>query len=153
MPKNFDLIIQAFNKLKLPLKVYGTGFQEEYLRSIAGPNIEFVGVVKNEERNRLMAGAKAFIAAAADEDFGITPVEAMASGCPVIAYRGGGYLETVVEGKTGEFFDKPTSEALAKVIESFDHRKYKAEDCRIWAQKFSKERFKKEILEFIKDLQ
>lgn len=153
MPKNFDLIIQAFNKLKLPLKVYGTGFQEEYLKSIAGPNIEFVGVVTNEERSRLMAGAKAFIVAATDEDFGITPVEAMANGCPVIAYRGGGYLETVVEGKTGEFFDEPTHEALAKVLKSFNHKKYKLENCRSKAQKFSKERFKKEILEFIKGLQ
>lgn len=153
MPKNFDLIIKAFNELGLPLKVYGTGFQEEHLKSIAGPNIEFLGIVDNEERNRLMAGAKAFIVAAVDEDFGITPVEAMAAGCPVIAYRGGGYLETVVEGKTGEFFNKGTPEALVKILKAFDHKKYKPENCRFQAQKFSKERFKKEILEFIKGLQ
>lgn len=150
LPKNFDLVIKACNQLKLPLKIYGTGLQEEFLRSMAGPTIEFVGVVGNEERNKLMAGAKAFVVAATDEDFGITPVEAMAVGCPVIAFRGGGYLETVVEGKTGEFFDKPTAESLAKALKNFKPQKYSPRDCRQQALKFSKERFTKEIKEFVK---
>ncbi|HUV71468.1 MAG TPA: glycosyltransferase [Clostridia bacterium] len=149
MPKNFDLVIQAASKLNLPLKVYGTGFQGEYLRSIAGPTVEFVGSVSEEEKFRLMAGCLAFVAAATDEDFGMTPVEAMAAGRPVIAYRGGGYLETVVEGKTGEFFDEPALKSLVKTLNNFKPKKYHSEDCRQQARKFSKERFIKEMKEFI----
>jgi glycosyltransferase involved in cell wall biosynthesis len=151
MPKNFDLVIKAINKLKLPLKVYGSGFQEEYLRSMAGPTVEFVGAVGNKEKSRLMAEAKAFIVAATDEDFGITPVEAMAMGTPVIAFHGGGYLETVVEGKTGEFFDEPTVESLVKTLKSFNPKKYNPEDCRRQARKFSKERFIKEVKKFVEE--
>lgn len=152
LPKNFDLIIKACNELKVPLKIYGSGLQEEYLKSIAGPTVEFVGSVENEERNKLMRGAKAFIAAAVDEDFGITPVEAMAAGRPVIAYRGGGYLETIVEGKTGFFFEEATVEELVRVLRVFEEgegRKIRPEDCRKQAEKFSKERFKKEFREFV----
>jgi len=151
-PKNFDLIVKAFNQLKFPLKIYGTGSQVEYLKSIAGPKIEFVGVVTNQERNRLMARAKAFVAAATDEDFGITLVEAMAGGCPVLAYRGGGYLETVVEGKTGEFFSPATPKALEQKLKNFNPARYSPQDCHRQAQKFSQERFKKEILELVKNL-
>lgn len=150
LPKNFDLVVKACNQLKLPLKIYGDGLQRESLESIAGPTVEFLGTVSNEERQELMAGAKAFIVAATDEDFGMTPVEAMAAGRPVIAFRGGGYLETVVEGKTGEFFNESTAEALAKTLKSFDPMKYKPEDCRKQAEKFSKERFKKEIDSLVK---
>lgn len=153
MPKKFDLIIKAFNQLKWPLKIYGIGSQAEYLKSIAGPNIEFLGAITNEERNQLTAKAKAFVVAATDEDFGITPVEAMACGCPVIAYRGGGYLETVIEGKTGEFFSPATPEALVEKLKSFKPNQYRPQDCRRQAEKFSKERFKKEILELVKNLQ
>ncbi len=151
LPKNFGLIVKACNELKVPLEIYGDGLQKEYLKGIAGPTVEFAGVVSNEEKGRLMAGAKAFIAAATDEDFGITPVEAMATGTPVVAFRGGGYLETVVEGKTGEFFDEPTAEALTKVLENFNPKKYKSEDCRRQAQKFSKERFMKEFKKFVEE--
>ncbi len=98
--KNFEIIVEACNRLKLPLKVYGRGPDEKELKKIAGPMTEFVGFVSDEEKQRLMSKAKAFIVAATDEDFGITPVEAMAHGCPVIAFRGGGYLETVVDGVT-----------------------------------------------------
>jgi glycosyltransferase involved in cell wall biosynthesis len=73
----------------------------------------------------------------------------MAHGCPVIAFRGGGYLETVVEGKTGEFFGEPTVEALTAKLQSFKTDKYKPEDCRKQAEKFSKERFVREIKDFI----
>jgi len=149
LPKSFDLVIKACNQLKVPLKIYGSGQQKEYLESIAGPTVEFVGVVGEEEKYRLLGGAKAFIVAATDEDFGMTPVEAMAAGRPVIAFRGGGYLETVVERRTGEFFDEPTVESLVKTLKSFNPQKYNPKDCRRQAQKFSKERFIKEIKEFI----
>ncbi len=145
LPKNFDLVIKACNQLKVPLKIYGNGLQRKFLESIAGPTVEFLGTVSDEERQELMAGAKAFIAAATDEDFGMTPVEAMAEGRPVIAFRGGGYLETVVEGKTGEFFFPATPEALVAKLKNFRPAKYQTEVCRAQAQKFSKERFKREM--------
>lgn len=149
--KNFNLIIKACNQLKVPLKIYGTGSQEKSLREIAGPTVEFLGSVADEKRRELMAGCNAFIAAATDEDFGITPVEAMAAGRPVIAYRGGGYLETVVEGKTGIFFEETSIEGVIRGIRDFRGigERIKPEDCRKQAEKFSKERFIKEIMEFI----
>ncbi|RJR23406.1 glycosyltransferase family 4 protein [Candidatus Microgenomates bacterium] len=145
LPKNFDLIIKACNELGLSLKVFGKGTSEEYLRSLAGKNIEFLGTVTDEEKFKLLSECKTFIVAAADEDFGITPVEAMAAGTPVIAYKGGGYLESVVEGKTGTFFEDINKESLKKALASFDEKKYKKEDCRNQAEKFSKEKFKEKI--------
>jgi len=144
--KNFDLIIRAFNKLGWPLKIYGRGSQEKYLRQIAGKNIEFLGWISEEEKWRLLAGCKAFVCAATDEDFGITPVEAQAAGRPVIAFRGGGYLETVFKGKTGEFFDELSEKSLTTALINFNDRKYKKDDCVVQAKKFSKEEFKKKML-------
>jgi len=147
--KNFDLIIRAFKKLGWPLLIYGRGSQEKYLREIASKNIEFLGWISEEEKWRLLAGCKAFVCAATDEDFGITPVEAQAAGRPVIAFRGGGYLETIVEEKTGIFFNKLTVEDLISALRRYDdtyHHIMKPEDCRQQAKKFSKEEFKKKML-------
>ena len=141
LQKNFDLIIKACEKLKVPLKIYGTGPEENYLKSLAGINTEFLGYVDDYKKFELMAGAKAFIIAAGDEDFGITPVEAMGVGTPVIAYKNGGYLETVVENKTGVFFDKLTVENLIGAVKKFSSLKFKVEDCQKQAQKFSREKF------------
>ncbi len=158
--KNFDLIIKSFNKLKLPLKIYGSGPLEKYLKSITeknmdsagSPRVEFLGKVTDEEMAELYSGAKAFILAQADEDFGMTAVEAMSFGTPVIAYKGGGYLESVVEGKTGVFFNELSIESLTKVIKNFNdlnHQSITAENCINQAKRFSKERFIKEISRFI----
>ena len=149
--KNFDLVIKACNELKVPLKIYGSGTQESYLKSISGLTVEFLGRVSDEEKFKLMADCKAFIVMAKDEDFGITPVEAMAGGAPVIAYRGGGYQETVVEGKTGVFVEEATVESLVGVLKGFEGfvRGIKSRSCRKRAEKFSKERFKKEIIGFV----
>lgn len=153
--KNFDLVIQAFNKLKLPLKIYGNGILRKDLEKLAKDNIEFLGRVDDEELSNLYSNAKAFIVAQKDEDFGITPIEANFYGCPVIAYRGGGYLESVVENKSGLFFDQETPESLVQVVKRFEdlsmHRKmkFKPEDCINQAKIFSKERFKQEMLQFI----
>jgi len=148
--KNFDLIIRAFNKLGWPLKIYGRGSQEKYLRQLASKNIEFLGWISEEEKWRLLAGCKAFVCAATDEDFGITPVEAQAAGRPVIAFRGGGYLETVVEGKTGEFFDELSEKSLIAVLKKVTPPKYQKKDCLAQAQKFSKEEFKKKMLKLVR---
>lgn len=109
-----------------------------------------MGQVGDKELAKIYASCKAFLALAEDEDFGITPVEAMAAGKPVIAFRGGGYLETVVQGKTGLFFDELTVESLVEAIKRLDKLDIKPADCMRRAQRFSKERFKREIKEFVK---
>jgi glycosyltransferase involved in cell wall biosynthesis len=149
--KRIDLAIKACNQLKLTLKVFGrtfAGYGEE-LRKMAGPTIEFLGEVTDEEKAELMTGCQAFIFCNLEEDFGIMPVEVQACGRPVISLRQGGLKESVVEGKTGEFFNEPTVESLIEVSKNFDPKKYKREDCFAQAKKFSKERFKKEIKEFV----
>jgi len=88
---------------------------------------------------------------ATDEDFGITPVESMACGTPVIAYFGGGYKETVIDGKTGVFFKEPTVASLTGAIRRFETLSIKVEDCRKQAAKFSKDRFEKEIRAFVQN--
>jgi glycosyltransferase involved in cell wall biosynthesis len=150
--KGVDVIIKAFNENKLPLKIFGRGFAgyEDELRKSAHKNIEFVGEVSDEQKFELMSGAKAFVFASYDEDFGITPVEAMGVGTPVIAYRSGGVQETVVEGKTGVFFDENTSKSLNQAIEKFEKNPLKSSDCLKQAEKFSKEIFVKKIREFVK---
>jgi glycosyltransferase involved in cell wall biosynthesis len=147
--KNFDLIIKAFNQLNYPLKVFGTGVEERTLKSIADRNIEFVGRVSDEELTSLYSGAKALIVAQKDEDFGITPVEAAAAGTPTIAYKAEGYLETVVEGKTGVFFEELTVKSLVQSVKRFEKVKFDRSVLQKHAVKFSEERFKKEIREFV----
>lgn len=153
--KHYDLIIKACNELGVPLKIFGKGFAgyEKELRTSMnrhpGRNdngqVEFLGEVNDEEKMKLMAGARAFIFAGEDEDFGIVPVEAMSVGTPVIAYKSGGVLETVIDGKTGIFFDKLTVESLKNAIKRFEKMKIKPEDCIKQTEKFSEERFKREI--------
>jgi glycosyltransferase involved in cell wall biosynthesis len=147
--KRVDLAIEACNKLNVPLKIVGTGKEETYLRSIAGPTIEFTGGVPDEELFKLYAGAKALIFCALDEDFGIVPVEAMAQGIPVIALGQGGVLETVVDGKTGVIFREPTAESLTNAIKQFGKSTIDPNACIVQSGKFSKERFKKELRAFV----
>ncbi len=149
--KGTDLVVKACSELGVPLKVAGTGPELENLKKIASSDIEFLGSVSDEERVALLRGAKALIVAVEDEDFGINAVESMAAGTPVIALKRGGYLETVVEGKTGEFFDEMTPASLIPVLQNFDPSKYKADDCLKQAEKFSTEKFKEYILKSIKD--
>ena len=150
--KNFDIIIKAFNDLGLPLKIYGGGPLREELEGLAKDNVEFVGRVEEKELIKLYQEAKAFLVAQKDEDFGITPIEAMAAGTPVIAYRGGGYTESVVENKTGMFFDKLTVESIKDAVSRFDisiHQNIKRPDLLDRAMRFSEKRFKKQVSEFV----
>jgi glycosyltransferase involved in cell wall biosynthesis len=150
--KGHDIAIKAFTKLGLPLKVFGGTFASyglEQFKKDAGSNIEFLGEVTEKEKWELMKHAKAFVFPSEQEDFGIIPVEAMAAGTPVIALNQGGVKETVVEGKTGLFFEERTPESLAVAVRRFDMMKFKSEDCINQAKKFSKERFKKEMLQFV----
>lgn len=153
--KQTDIIIRAANMLKLPLKIVGTGPEEKHLREIAGETVEFLGGVSDEQLTELYFGAKATIFAALDEDFGIVPVESMASGTPVIGLSQGGVIETVVDGKTGILFREPTVKSLVEAIEKFNrsYEFYKTNktytDCIKQAEKFSKERFVKEMYAFV----
>lgn len=160
--KHVDLIVETCLKLQKKLIVIGDGNDRASISQLSQVNgqqlVKFVGAVSDEELWDYYAGAKAFIFAAKDEDFGIAPVEAMAHGCPVIAYRSGGVQETVVEEKTGLFFDELTVEALAKAIQHFDDSNHRSVQvmrraCRIQAKKFSTERFKKELQAFVQKVQ
>ncbi len=154
-PKHIDLIVEACLQLGVPLKVFGKGFagyeKELQHRSFnkKDGNIEFVGEVSDEEKWQLMRNAKAYIFAAEDEDFGITPVEAMSFGIPVIAYRSGGVVESVIEGKTGLFFNDLSVSSVISAIEKFATLTFSEDVCKKQSEKFSKERFKKEIKTFV----
>ncbi|RJP46801.1 MAG: glycosyltransferase family 4 protein [Armatimonadetes bacterium] len=151
--KGLDLAVKAAIRKGFKLKIAGApaGYSSEYekLGQLAKDNVEFLGYVSDDELGSLYANAKAFLALAQDEDFGITPVESMMSGIPVIAYKGGGYKETVIDGVTGVFFEKSTVESLIDAIDRFEKMKFDSKDCRKQAEKFSKERFKKEIIAFL----
>ena len=153
--KGLELAIKAAKKQGFRLKIAGVGSgwgkQFNQLKQLAGDSTEFLGQVSDEELVKLYSEAKGFLALAENEDFGITPVEAMSCGTPVIAFRGGGYKETVVENKTGVFFEKQTVESLIKAIKVFEKKRFKREDCLNQAKKFSKDRFKREIKDFIED--
>jgi glycosyltransferase involved in cell wall biosynthesis len=151
--KGFELAIKAVNKLGLRLKIAGkpAGWKQERkrLEELAGDNVQFLGYVPDQKLAELYTQAKGFLVLATDEDFGMTPLEAMMAGTPVIAYRGGGYLESVVEGKTGVFFDQPTMDSLIEAIKEFEKTDFSSNVCRQWAERFSKKRFKKEIKDFV----
>jgi glycosyltransferase involved in cell wall biosynthesis len=146
--KSIDLAVQAATRLNLPLKIGGKGRDMERLQAMAGPSVEFLGFVPDEDLPRLMAKAKAFIFPGL-EDFGITPVQAEAAGRPVIAYKGGGALDTVIAGKTGEFFEEQTVDSLAAVMANFDAGKYDPAFIRAHALKFDEAIFKQQINDFI----
>jgi glycosyltransferase involved in cell wall biosynthesis len=154
--KGHDIAIKAFTKLGYPLKVFGGTFASyglDQFKKDAGSNIEFLGEVTDEEKLKLMRGAKAFVYPSEQEDFGIVAVEAMAAGTPVIALGQGGPLETIVEGKTGLFFKERTPESLAAAVKKFETMKFNPEDCITRAKKFSKERFKEEMQKFVESKQ
>ena len=161
--KRFDLAVEACTKLNLSLKVFGksfAGYGEELENLAACPpksagrrwrsTIEFLGEVTEKEKWELIKNAKVYISPSLQEDFGMLNLEVNAGGTPVIAYKSGGALETVVEGKTGIFFDKPTADSLMGAIKKFEKTKIKSKDCIAHAKKFSKERFKMEMAGFIK---
>jgi len=153
VPKHIDLVIAACTKLGLPLKVFGKGFAGygEELHAIAGPTIEFVGEITDVEKWKLMAGAKAFLFPSEDEDFGIVPVEAMACGTPVIAHRSGGVVESVIEGKTGLFFDELSIPSLIQTMKQFEKIKIDwSNACGKQAEFFSKNKFLGQIQKCIK---
>jgi glycosyltransferase involved in cell wall biosynthesis len=151
--KKIDIVIEAFNKLELPLIVVGTGEQEKYLKSIAEKNIKFLGFLSEEKLSKIYAGARAFIFPSLD-DFGIAPVEAMLWGVPVLGIRSGGLKEILLEGETGEFFDFATAELVADGVRRFleNENQYDEKLIKARAAEFSEEKFKKKLMDFIENI-
>ena len=146
--KRIDLAVRAFTDLGLPLWIGGDGRDRASLEAIAGPNVRFLGHVSDEELGQLLARCRAFIFPGL-EDFGITPVEAMAAGRPVIAYAGGGALDSVVEGVTGTFFHAQTAESLTEAVRRFDETVFDPAAIRVHAEKFDVSVFKAKMSAFI----
>ena len=146
--KRVDLAVLAANKLGVKLKIVGTGTQSSYLKSIAGPTVEFLGRCSDYETQDLLANCIGFIFPG-DEDFGIAPIEAMACGRPIVAFRSGGALETQIEGVTGIFFDEPTVESLAFAMETLPTLTLDSETIREHAISFGEKRFETELLDMV----
>lgn len=142
--KRIDLAVQAATRLGVRLKIGGKGRDMERLKAMAGETVEFLGFVPDDELPALMAKCKAFLFPGL-EDFGITPVQAQAATRPVIAYRGGGALDTVREGITGEFFDELTVESLMQVMANFDETRYNPATVREHALKFDEAVFREQL--------
>lgn len=152
--KKIDTIIEAFNKMPdKKLVVIGGGPNLEVYRKLAKENVTVMGYQPFDVLKEKMQHAKAFVFAA-DEDFGMIPIEAQSCGTSVIAYGHGGSLETVNGGKTGLFFNEQTPEAIVEAVNKFESmgaQPFAPADCHQWAEGFSEERFKREIKEFVEE--
>lgn len=147
--KRFDLAIEVFNKLGFPLKIIGDGPDKKRLKKMAKENIEFLGeVALDADLAKYYSEALAFIFPQ-EEDFGIVALEAMASGRPIIAYSKGGALETVVEGKTGIFFNEQSVKSLEEAVKRFKADDFNPDSIRKYALRFDKEIFKEKIIKFV----
>lgn len=142
------LAVKACTKLNLPLVVVGNGPENARLRAAAGTTVTFDTNASDEAVRQYMANSEAFLFCGTD-DFGIAPVEAMAAGTPVIAYKAGGALDYVQPGITGEFFEENSSESLAETLEAFDSSKYNHDDIKIASDRFSIENFHKTLQELL----
>lgn len=147
--KRVDLAVKACTKLGLLLKVIGIGPEKGKLMKVSGPTIEFLGFVKDEDLVSYYRDCRAVIFPVEDEEFGIVPVEAMSLGKPIIALRRGGVTETIIEGKTGLFFEQPTVESLIDALHRFETKRFSSQDCIRQAANFSKDRFQKSFKAFV----
>jgi glycosyltransferase involved in cell wall biosynthesis len=150
--KRVALVVEAFARLGLPLLVIGEGREHARLARLATPNVRLLGWQPDRVVRQLLGRARALVHGA-EEDFGIALVEAQAAGCPVIAYAGGGALETVLPGRTGFLFPEQTVESLAAAIEAFEREKcpFDPADLRANAARFSKARFQRELARLVCD--
>ncbi|NTU66768.1 MAG: glycosyltransferase family 4 protein [Candidatus Moranbacteria bacterium] len=148
--KRFDIAIKAFNKLGIKLKIIGRGPEMKRLMKMAGANIEFLGRVPDEELAGYYSKCKAFIFPQ-EEDFGIVAIEAMASGRPIIAYRGGDIPEHIEEGKSGIFFDSQTPEAVSEAVMKLNDSDFDPEYIRSKVLKFDREIFKANISKYVEE--
>lgn len=149
--KKIDLIIKACNELKLPLTVIGRGPEHDKLTELAGPTVDFKTDVTDQQMPDELAKAQAFIFASF-EDFGIAPIEAMATGIPIIAYKAGGALDYVKPGETGEFFDQQTVSSIKQALNNFNHSDYDSEKIQKVATEFSAQNFNEKIIKLISEV-
>jgi glycosyltransferase involved in cell wall biosynthesis len=146
--KRIDLAIEACNRLGRRLVIIGDGPDRERLQKLAGPTIEFLGRQSDSRVNHYASRCQALVFPG-EEDFGMVPLEVNAAGRPVIAFRGGGAIETVVDGLTGVFFDKPTSASLITAIEDFESRTWNQQSLRRHAERFDRSVFAFRVLQFL----
>jgi glycosyltransferase involved in cell wall biosynthesis len=146
--KRIDLAVEACSMIKAPLTVIGNGPDHDKLTAISGPSVRFLNRVSDTEMSHHFQLAKAFIFPGVD-DFGIVAVEAMSAGTPVIAYKAGGALDYIKPGVTGTFFEEQTSESLAAALRQFDSSEFDSSGIIRSAQKYSVEKFRKNILDTI----
>jgi glycosyltransferase involved in cell wall biosynthesis len=150
--KRIDLAVAAFARLPAEkLIVVGEGRDLTALRTSAPPNVTFLGRQPWDRLVALMRGCKAFLFPGL-EDFGIAPVEAMSAGRPVIAFAGGGALDTVIPGVSGERFAAQTVDALHTVLANFEPQRYDPQACRTQAERFGRERFRRKLLDYLADV-
>lgn len=149
--KRLDIIVEACNQLKLPLTVIGNGPEHERLVALAGETVTLKTNVTDEQLPHELAAAEAFLFAS-HEDFGIAPVEAMAVGAPVIAYKAGGALDYVVEGETGLFFAQQSTESLVEVLQQLNDISWNHEQIAEHAAQFSTEVFRSSIMNELKSI-
>jgi len=146
--KRIDVILQAFKQIGKRLVIAGTGPEIHRLRGMADSGVEFLGWVSDSDLRGLYRRARGLVFAAR-EDFGITPVEAMACGCPVLAFAEGGALETVRNKISGLFFHKQTADAIARAVQRFESVPWSVEQVRSQIERFSRETFKKQFQQFV----
>jgi len=149
--KRFDLAIQAANILKVKLRVVGIGPEEKRLRAMAGPTVKFFGKVSESILKKMYAECQALIFPQV-EDFGLTAVEVQASGRPVVAFKGGGALETVKQNQSGILFSEQTVSSLADAMQRASRKRWVKKSIVKNAERFDVDKFKKKILEFINQL-
>lgn len=148
--KRFDIAVEAFNKLGWRLKIIGRGPEYKKLKKMAKPNIEFLGRVSDKNVAKTFASAKAFIFPQ-EEDFGITAIEALASGKPIIAFRGGDIVEHAHEGKEAVYFDEQTPEALTRALKKFNPDNFDPQAIRERVMGFDRELFKEKIKNYVEN--
>ncbi|OGM18169.1 hypothetical protein A2V61_01200 [Candidatus Woesebacteria bacterium RBG_19FT_COMBO_47_8] len=144
--KRFDLAVGAFNRMGLPLIIVGKGSEEARLKRLAHNNIKFVGELTDASLADYYRKCLGLIFPQ-EEDFGIVAVEAQAAGAPVIAFRAGGAVDTVIEGKTGTFFDIQSEKALMAAVTRFRTKNFDRQELIKNAEKFSKENFQRKFRE------
>jgi glycosyltransferase involved in cell wall biosynthesis len=148
--KRLDIVIQVFNRLRRPLKIFGTGPELKKLQNMAKPNIEFLGRISESEKSDLLSKAQAFIHPQR-EDAGITPLESLASGRPVIAFGYGGAVETITPNETGTFFYKQSWEALLDKVLEFKPENWDSQHIQTTALPFNTGTFKSKIKTYVED--
>lgn len=148
--KRIDLAVAACTRLNVPLAVIGNGPEHKKLKKKAGTSISFVTTATDEDVARYVGTSCAFIFPGVD-DFGIAPVEALAAGTPVVAYKGGGALDYIIEGKNGHFFTEPTVQSLCQAITKLEAEKYAPEDIKKTAREFAASHFRQKIATFLQN--